>query len=69
MGSFYDIRAEESQTAVTKKDNLQLSESKYKKSLLIYTKVLGPDHRDTVHASSQVSIVSRKLSEASTQLI
>jgi tetratricopeptide (TPR) repeat protein len=63
FGNFYRLRAQVSQTAETKKDNLQLSESKYKESLRIYTKVLGPDHPRTIKASSQLSIISRKLSE------
>jgi tetratricopeptide (TPR) repeat protein len=64
MGYFYYLRAEENQTAETKKDNLQLSESKYKESLRIRTKVLGPNNPSTMRASSQLSIISRKLSEA-----
>jgi tetratricopeptide (TPR) repeat protein len=64
IGNFYYFRAEVSEIAKTKKDNLQLSESKYKESLRIYTKVLGPDNPRTIRASSALSIVSRKLSEA-----
>jgi tetratricopeptide (TPR) repeat protein len=64
FGNFYYLRAEESQTAETKKIHLQLSESKFKESLRINTVVFGPDHRDTIEASSQLSIISRKLSEA-----
>jgi hypothetical protein len=63
MGDFYHLRAQVSETAQTKKDNLQLSESKYKESLRINAVVFGPDHRDTVRDSSQLSIISRKLSE------
>jgi tetratricopeptide (TPR) repeat protein len=64
LGNFHLLRAEVSQTAETKKDNLQLSESKYKESLRIYTEVYGPDHPRTIEASSQLSIISRELSEA-----
>jgi hypothetical protein len=64
MGVFYHLRAEESHTAETKKIHLQLSESKYKESLRIFTKVLGPDNPRTIEASSQLSFISRKLSEA-----
>jgi tetratricopeptide (TPR) repeat protein len=64
MANFYNIRAEVSQTVERKKDCLQLSESKYKESLRIYSKVLGPDSPRTIGASSQLSIISRKLSEA-----
>jgi tetratricopeptide (TPR) repeat protein len=64
MGDFYCLRAKEDQIAEIKKDHLQLSESKYKKSLEIFTKVVGPDNPKTIKASSQLSIISRKLSEA-----
>jgi tetratricopeptide (TPR) repeat protein len=63
LGIFYHLRAEESQTAEIKKGNLQLSESKYKESLRIYTVVFGPDHPRTIQSLSRLSIVSRKLSE------
>jgi hypothetical protein len=64
MGIFYSLRAQVSQTAEAKKDHLQLSESKYKESLRICTKVFGPDHPRTIDALSHLSIISRKLSEA-----
>jgi tetratricopeptide (TPR) repeat protein len=64
IGNFYYLRAEESQTAETKEDNLQLSESKHKESLRIFTVVFGPDHPSTVKVSSALSIISRKLSAA-----
>jgi tetratricopeptide (TPR) repeat protein len=64
MGIFYHLRAQVSQTAETKKDNSQLSEFKYKESLRIYTVVYGPDHSRTIKVSSQLSIISRELSEA-----
>jgi hypothetical protein len=63
MGAFYYLRAEESQTAETKKDYLQLSDFKYKESLRIFTKVFGPDHLNTIGSLSQLSTISRKLSE------
>jgi hypothetical protein len=65
MGTFYYFRAQESQIAEIKKDNLQLSESKYKESLRIRTVVFGPDNPKTIRASSQLSIISRELSEIS----
>jgi tetratricopeptide (TPR) repeat protein len=64
MGYFYYLRAEESQTAETKKGNLQLSESKYKELMRIYTKIYGPDNPRSIYYKSQLSIISRKLSEA-----
>ena len=63
LGIFYHLRAEESQTAEIKKGNLQLSESKYKESLRIYTVVFGPDNPRTIQSLSRLSIVSCKLSE------
>jgi tetratricopeptide (TPR) repeat protein len=64
MANFYHLRAEESQIAKTKKDCLQLSESKYKESLRINTVVFGPDHPRAISSLSQLSIISCKLSEA-----
>jgi tetratricopeptide (TPR) repeat protein len=64
MGNFYYLRANKSQAAETKKAHLQLSESKYKESLRICTKVFGPDHPRTIRASSALSIILRKLSES-----
>jgi tetratricopeptide (TPR) repeat protein len=63
LGSFYYFRAEDSQSTELSKDNLQLSESKYKESLRIFTKVLGPDNLKTIQVSSALSIISRTLSE------
>jgi hypothetical protein len=63
MGIFYHLRAKESQTVETRKDNLQLSEPKYKESLRIFNVVLGPNHPKTIKALSQLSIISRKLSK------
>jgi tetratricopeptide (TPR) repeat protein len=64
LSAFYDHLAKNSQTAETKKDHLQLSESKCKESLRIYTVVLGPDNPRTIEASSRLSIILRKLLEA-----
>jgi tetratricopeptide (TPR) repeat protein len=63
LGNFYNFRAEESQTAEAKKYHMQLSESKYKESLRIYSKIYGPDHPSTIRASSALSSISCKLSE------
>jgi hypothetical protein len=64
IGNFYYLRAQASPTAETKKYHLQLSKSKYKESLRILIVVFGPDNPRTISASSQLSIISRKLSEA-----
>jgi tetratricopeptide (TPR) repeat protein len=63
IGNFYLLRAHESQTTVTRKEHLLLSESKYRESLRIYTKIYGPDHPESLETLSHLSIVSRKLSE------
>jgi tetratricopeptide (TPR) repeat protein len=64
MGYFYHLRARESQATETKKKHLLLSESKYKESLRMYTKIYGPDHPQTLETSSQLSIVLRELSDS-----
>jgi hypothetical protein len=64
LGGFYYLRAEESETVETRKKHLLLSESKYKESLRVYTKINGPDHPDTVETSFYLSTITRKLSEA-----
>jgi hypothetical protein len=64
IGGFYYLQAQGSRTAETKRNHLQLSVSKYKESLRIYTVVLGPDNPHSIKASSALSIMSRLLSEA-----
>jgi tetratricopeptide (TPR) repeat protein len=63
LGNFYSLRADGSQSAEMRKENLLLSKSKYKEALRIYTKALGPNNRRTFYASSIISLISRKLSE------
>jgi tetratricopeptide (TPR) repeat protein len=57
FNEFYSLRAEESQTA---ERHLLLSESMYKESLRICTKIYGPDHPDTVKTSSRLYFTSRQ---------
>jgi tetratricopeptide (TPR) repeat protein len=64
LGSFYHLQAEASQSVGIRKELLSLSFSKLKEALRIFSKLFGPDHPNTVHTSSQFSIVSHKLSEA-----
>jgi tetratricopeptide (TPR) repeat protein len=64
LGTFYHQQAEKSQSAGTRKEHLSLSVFKFNEALRIYTKIFGPDHPDTVQASSYLSIVTHKLSEA-----
>jgi tetratricopeptide (TPR) repeat protein len=64
LGNFYHQQAEASPSAGIRKEHLSLSVSKFKEALRIYTKLFGPDHPSTVEASSLLSIVTHKLSEA-----
>jgi tetratricopeptide (TPR) repeat protein len=64
LGNFYHQQAEASLSARIRKEHLSLSVSKLKEALRIHTKLFSPGHPDTVKASSQLSIVTRKLSEA-----
>jgi tetratricopeptide (TPR) repeat protein len=64
LGTFYHRQTEASQSTGTRKERLSLSVSKFNEALRICTKIFGPDHPSTVKASSQLSIVTHKLSEA-----
>jgi tetratricopeptide (TPR) repeat protein len=64
LGIFYHQQAEASLSAGIRKRHLSLSVSKFKEALRIYTKSFGPDYSNTVQASSQLSIVTHKLSES-----
>jgi hypothetical protein len=64
LGSFYHLQAEARQSAGIRKDHLSLLFSKLKEALRVYTKLFGPDHPNTERTSSELSIVSHKLSEA-----
>jgi tetratricopeptide (TPR) repeat protein len=64
LGSFYHLQAEASLSTGIRKELLSLSLSKLKEALRIYTKLFGQDYPNAVQASSQLSIVTRKLSEA-----
>jgi tetratricopeptide (TPR) repeat protein len=63
LGSFYHLQAEASLSAGIRKEHLALSFSKLNEALRIYTKLFGTDHPDTVQVSSQLSIISYKLSQ------
>jgi tetratricopeptide (TPR) repeat protein len=62
LGTFYHCRADGSQTAEIRKENLLLSKSKHNEALRIYSKVFGPDDPRTINVSSKFSLISRKLS-------
>jgi hypothetical protein len=63
LGNFYHLRAEGSQTAGIRKEELLLLKAKYEEALRIYMKILGFDDPRIMEISSQLSIVSCKLSE------
>jgi hypothetical protein len=64
IGDLYHKLAERQETAETRIEHLRLSSSHTKETLRIYTKKLGPDNPMTMKALSNVSIISRELSEA-----
>jgi tetratricopeptide (TPR) repeat protein len=63
LGILYHLQAGCSLIAGRRKEYLALSVSKFKEARRIYAKLFGPDHPNTVQASSQLSVVTRKLSE------
>jgi tetratricopeptide (TPR) repeat protein len=64
LGIFYHQLAKSQQNGKTRKEHLLLSRSKCKEALRIYTKIFGPDDPRTIIASSDLSMISRELSEA-----
>jgi tetratricopeptide (TPR) repeat protein len=64
LGNYYYQQAEASLSAGRRKEHLSLSFSKLIEALRINTKFFGPDNPKTMQISSQLSIVSHKLSEA-----
>jgi tetratricopeptide (TPR) repeat protein len=64
MAVFYYNLAEVQETAETRIEHLRLSLSYHKEAMRIYTVTLGPDNPSTMVESSNVSIISRELSEA-----
>jgi tetratricopeptide (TPR) repeat protein len=63
LGSFYHQLADKQQNSQKKIEYLRLSKSIFKEALRIYTKLFGPDNPQTIKASSQLSIISRELTE------
>jgi hypothetical protein len=64
LGTFYHQLADIQQNAQKKEEYLRLSISTFKEAARIYTKIFGPDNPQTIEASSQLSFISRELSEA-----
>jgi tetratricopeptide (TPR) repeat protein len=63
LGNFYHCLAYEQQIVRREIEYLCLSKSKFKEALRIYTNIFGPDHPQTIEASSNLSIVLQKLWE------
>jgi tetratricopeptide (TPR) repeat protein len=64
LSTFYlCLRDRGSQSAETKKEHLLMSESKCKEALRIYAKICGPYDPRTKQISSQLSTISRMLSD------
>jgi hypothetical protein len=64
LGAFYHKLAKTRQETQRKIEYLLLSKSKYVESVRVWTKIYGPDHPQTIMASSQLSKILRELSEA-----
>jgi tetratricopeptide (TPR) repeat protein len=64
LGKFYHQLADTQQNAQKKIEYLRMSKSTFKEAVRIYTKTFGSDNPQTIEASSQLSIISRELSEA-----
>jgi tetratricopeptide (TPR) repeat protein len=64
LGNFYHHLADRQQIVPTKVEYLCLSKSKSEEAVRLYTKLFGPDNPKTIKASSKLSIILRKLSEA-----
>jgi tetratricopeptide (TPR) repeat protein len=64
LGLFYFQLADTQQEIQRNIEYLRLSKSKYEEAVRIYTKIVGLENPQTIKASSMLSIISRKLSEA-----
>jgi tetratricopeptide (TPR) repeat protein len=64
LGVIYNQLADRQQTDERKMAHLHLSKSKFEEAVRIYTKIFGPDKPQTIEASSALSIILRRLSEA-----
>jgi tetratricopeptide (TPR) repeat protein len=64
LGNFYHCLADKQQIAQRETEYLCLSKSKFGEAVRIYTKINSPHNQRTTSASSKLSIVSCRLSEA-----
>jgi tetratricopeptide (TPR) repeat protein len=63
LANFYGQCADAQKTTETRKEQLLLSRSKFVEAVRIYQKILGPNHPTTIGLSSNVSMISNRLSE------
>jgi tetratricopeptide (TPR) repeat protein len=64
LGVIYDKLANRQQISRRKIVYLNLSKSKFEEAVRINTKIFGPDNPQSIEASSALSIILRRLSEA-----
>jgi tetratricopeptide (TPR) repeat protein len=64
LGVFYNQLANRKQTDERKMAYLHLSKSCFEEAMRIYTKIFGPNNPQSIKASSALSIILRRLSEA-----
>jgi hypothetical protein len=64
LGIFHRQLAGTDLSTDERKEHLRLSVSHFTEALRINTKIFGPDHHDTIDVASDLSIISRTLSEA-----
>jgi tetratricopeptide (TPR) repeat protein len=64
LGAFYNQLADKQQTDERKTACLHLSKSKFEEAVRIYTKIFGPNNPQSIQASSNLSVILRRLSEA-----
>jgi len=64
LGIFHRQLAGTDLSTDERKEHLRLSVSYYTEAFRINAKIFGPDHHDTIEAASDLSMISRTLSEA-----
>jgi hypothetical protein len=69
LALFYHHRAVGSQTNETKKENLELSQFKYKEAARIYNVIYGPNNPESVTALSQSEIISLMLTQCNLSIL
>lgn len=64
LGEYYHLLAKDRQTVEKRVDYLRLSFSNFKEAHRINSKTLGPNNEKTLKFSSQILVISNKLSKA-----